>query len=235
MTCPIRSIVSLMKGQSSHILQRKAWAVRACYPLLWLVARAHRLTIEGPEHLPREGPALLLAKHRATRDSLLLSWALYSETGRQANYLMKYGAAGLPPRLLEALGGIPVIRAKDILRAGAGVARRDCLRKARRMQQQALAYVRWLYAQGELVLIYPEGMFYPRRLGPLNPGGVCQVFELAHQKGFSVPVLALGISYHPRTVIRVGVSHDPLTYAALSTFVSVLRKDLARLSALPPD
>jgi 1-acyl-sn-glycerol-3-phosphate acyltransferase len=103
------------------------------------------------------------------------------------------------------------------------------------MQQQALDYVRWLYAQGELVLIYPEGMFYPRRLGPLNPGGIRQVFELAHQKGVSVPVLALGIRYRPRTIIQVGEPHDPLTYAAFSTLIADLREELARLSALPPD
>jgi 1-acyl-sn-glycerol-3-phosphate acyltransferase len=221
-----------MNRRSPYTLRRKDWAVRACLPLLWLVARAQRLTVQGGEHLPRRGPALLLAKHRATRDSLLLSWALYKTTGRRANYLMKYGAAGVPPRLLEALGGVPVIRAKDVLRQGDRQARRAHLNKARAFQQQTMAYVAWLYAQDELVVIYPEGMFYPDRLGPLNVGGVRQLYDLAHSTGRRIPVLPIGLRYSPRALINVGPPHDPLAYAALPPLVAALRTDIARLSGL---
>ena len=62
----------LMTPQQSDlfVLRRKAWVVNLSKPVTKLVSFYHRVTVDGVENLPRQGPALLLVKHRATRDSI---------------------------------------------------------------------------------------------------------------------------------------------------------------------
>ncbi len=219
-------------------LRRKPWAFRLCLPLLRLVSGYHRLAVEGAAHLPQQGPGLLFVKHRATRDTLLLSWLLYRETGRMGNYLMKYRAAGLPPQLMEALGAIAVIRPKDVLRLANRAERRARLEKARAMQQRAMDYVAWLYAQGELVIVYPEGMFYPQRLGPIQTGSVRHVLTIAQQTGTRIPIIPIGIAYErlnaprSRAFFRIGDPYDPAAYPSLASLVDALKTQLRTLSHL---
>jgi 1-acyl-sn-glycerol-3-phosphate acyltransferase len=206
--------------------------------LLRLASAYHHLVIDGAAHLPQHGPGLLFVKHRATRDTLLLSWLLYRETGRMGNYLMKYRAAGLPPQLMEALGAIAVIRPKDVLRLANRAARRARLEEARAMQQRAMDYVAWLYAQGELVVVYPEGMFYPQHLGPVQTGSVRHALTVAQQKGMTIPIIPIGIAYEhiniprSRAFFRIGAPYDPAAYPSLASLVDALKTQLRILSHL---
>ncbi|MGC9400028.1 MAG: 1-acyl-sn-glycerol-3-phosphate acyltransferase [Anaerolineae bacterium] len=225
--------------KDEHCLRRRAWAVHLCRPLLALVAACHRLTVVGGERLPREGAALLVVKHRATRDSLLLSWILYRQTGRMASYLMKRGAAGLPPRLLEALGGVPVIRPQDVLRLKTRAQRRAHLEAARRLQQQALDYVARLYAHGELVVVYPEGAFYPYTLGPLQTGCLRHAYDLARRDDLDIPLIPIGLAYErpqgrrPQAIFRVGRACAPQAFPTFPDLLATLKTQLSALSAPP--
>lgn len=219
-------------------LHRKPWLVRAGMPLLACIARCHRIRVEGAGRLPREGPALLLVKHRATRDTLLLAWLLHRYTGRTANYVMKHGAAGLPPRLMEAFGGVPVIRAKDILRLRSRAAREALLARAQAREREVRAYLARLYARDELVVVYPEGMFYPHRLGPLDGGAVRQLFSLEATSALTVPIVPIGTVYaHPNrpcspATFRVGSLQYARDYPSSSAMMAALRAQLAALSGL---
>ena len=71
------------------VLRRKKWVIPLCRPLLELVFLYHRITVEGADNLPRQGPALLLVKHRASRDTPLMAMVLHRYTQRGANYFMK--------------------------------------------------------------------------------------------------------------------------------------------------
>jgi 1-acyl-sn-glycerol-3-phosphate acyltransferase len=218
-------------------LHRRPWLLALARPLLHLVAGYHRLEVQGGEFLPQRGPALLLVKHRATRDSLLLSHLVRRHAGRDANFLAKYGAAGLPLPLVEALGGVPVLRAKDVLRAGDRAARRAALERARAHNRRALDYVAWLYERGELVVAYPEGMFYPNRLGPLDTGAITQAHTLARQR-FPLSIIPLGTEYEtsrglrPKVWFRVGTPLDPREFASVPPLVRELEGQLRRLSNL---
>lgn len=212
--------------------------MRAWMPLLACIARCHRIRVEGTDRLPREGPALLLVKHRATRDTLLLAWLLHRHTGRTANYVMKQGAAGLPPRLMKAFGGVPVIRAKDVLRQRSRAAREALLARAQAREREVRAYLAWLYAQDELVVVYPEGMFYPHRLGPLDGGAVRQLFSLEATSPLTVPIIPIGTVYaHPnrlcsQATFRVGSLQHARDYPSSSAMMAALRAQLAALSGL---
>ncbi len=221
-----------MNSEKGCTLGRTPWLFHVFRPLLALVSLYHRVVLRGDEHLPREGPALLLLKHRATRDTLLFSRLLYRRTGRMANYLMKYGAAGLPSGLMEAFGAVPVIRARDILRLEGRAARSARLQEARLRKQQAFDYVAWLYAQGELVVVYPEGRFCPHSLGPLDPSAVQHAFRLAQETDLNLPIVPVGIDYEDlhrpgsRVLFRVGRPHLPQHYASPRALLVELRRFL---------
>jgi 1-acyl-sn-glycerol-3-phosphate acyltransferase len=149
-----------MLMSDKFVLRRKAWVMRIFLPLLRVVAFYHRLVVEGADYLPRQGPALLVVKHRATRDTLLLSLILYRFAHRSGNYLMKGKPSSIFNGILEAAGGIKVIRPKDIHRLESRAAQKAYLEQARDLNQNALDYAAWLYIQGEIVVTFPEGMFY---------------------------------------------------------------------------
>jgi 1-acyl-sn-glycerol-3-phosphate acyltransferase len=221
-----------MNSEKGFTLHRKPWLFHVFRPLLALVSLYHRVVVRGDEHLPREGPALLLLKHCATRDTLLFSRLLYRRTGRMANYLMKYGAAGLPTGLMEALGAVPVIRARDILRLEGRAARSDRLQEARRRKQQAFDYVAWLYEQGELVVVYPEGRFCPHSLGPLDPSAVQHAFRLAQETDLAVPIVPVRIDYEDlhrpgsRVLFRIGGPRHPQNFSSPRALLVEVRRFL---------
>jgi 1-acyl-sn-glycerol-3-phosphate acyltransferase len=139
-------------------------------------------------------------------------------------------------RLVAALGGIGVIRPKDVLRLPDRERRRSVLQRARRLNRQALNYVGELYTQGELVVIYPEGMFYPTRLGPLHLGALRQIRDLAPQ--CEVSIVPVGIEYESlhrpraRAYVRFGAPLSIANYSELDVLSDLLKEQLRTLSGL---
>ncbi len=108
----------------------------AFYPGSWLLARWRA---EGLEHLPEQGPALLVANHISYLDPLYTA-VFVNRRGRIPRFLAKSDLWKVPVfrRILRATGQIPVQRDS----ADAQVSLRD-----------AIAALR----QDKVVVIYPEG------------------------------------------------------------------------------
>ena len=172
-------------------LRRVGWLTK----LITLSARAalfyHRLKVEGSQNLPTEGPALLLPKHRAYRDILAEGVILYRLTRRQGNYVMKVGLYGV----LELLGGVKIVRPKDIRRIKSREARRARIQWAREKNRETLNYLSWLYEQGELVVSHPEGMRYQGTMGPLQREIIDHLLATEERLGARIPVLPIGLQY----------------------------------------
>jgi 1-acyl-sn-glycerol-3-phosphate acyltransferase len=222
----------------SFVLRRQEWVVALSRPVVKMISLYHRVSVSGAENLPRQGPALLLVKHRATRDSLLLSKILYKYTGRAGNYLMKGKAGGWQNGLLEALGGIKVVRPKDIRRLKDRAEKKAYLAEAREFNQHAYDYVTWLYTQAEVVIAYPEGMFFGNRLGPLQTGIITHTLEVEVEHGLSIPLIPIGIEYEnlarPRSGVyfRIGPPFYATSYDTPPSLIDHLQQQLAQLSGL---
>jgi len=97
-----------------------------------------RLDVEGVEHIPAEGPAIVVANHRSYFDPLALGMA-YARRGRPVRFLAKRELFDAPVvgQFVRAMGGIPVDRAtgsdEPLLAAAAAL------------------------AAGELVAVLPQG------------------------------------------------------------------------------
>ena len=173
--------------------------------------RYHRLAVEGGHNLPCEGPALILPKHCAYRDILLEGVLLYRLTRRYANYIMKVGLW----EILEWMGGVKVVRPKDIRRIADREQRRAEIRRARAANQQMQGYLDGLYQCGELVVSHPEGMRYQDKLGPLQKEVVEHLIQAEERLEMRVPLIPIGLEYdsYARPGARVYFRVDEPLYA----------------------
>ena len=161
-------------------LASASWASRAFYQLgrglsVGFCRLYMRLTVEGLEHVPAEGPFLLAPVHRSNMDILIAAVA----TRRRMRYmgkdsLWKHPAAG---RVLSALGGFPVSR---------DVADREALERCMEVLRA-----------GEPLVLFPEG---ERKNGPivqpLKDGAAYIAMKTA------VPIVPVGIGGSERVMPR---------------------------------
>ncbi len=141
----------------------------------------YRMETEGTEGLPRNRAFLLLPKHQCWQDIPLIAVA----TPRPLYYMAKHELFlnPLADRLLKLQGGIPLNR-RQPLRS------RDAIR----------AMIRFLN-EGEGVVVFPEGAYYPNRMGP-GKGGILKLII----SRLALPLVPVGISYHkraPKTYVKI--------------------------------
>ncbi|MCP9849000.1 1-acyl-sn-glycerol-3-phosphate acyltransferase [Cyanobium sp. Morenito 9A2] len=135
------------------------------------------LTVLGPEHLPHNGPVLLAPTHRARWDALLLSsFAGQRVSGRHCRFMVTLTEMqGLQGWFLTRLGCFPVDQGRP------GTA--------------PLRYAVDLLAQGQQVVMFPEGHIRrtdePIRLHQ----GLARLAVLARSQGLDVPVVPVGLGY----------------------------------------
>ena len=111
------------------------WALKVVLTPLFLLA--FRVRVEGRQHVPRRGPAILAANHQSFCDSLFLPLAV----PRKVTYLAKaeYFDDRRTAWFFRAVGQIPI-------RRGGG-----------RPAERALATAREALGEGRVLALYPEG------------------------------------------------------------------------------
>ncbi|HLE58840.1 MAG TPA: lysophospholipid acyltransferase family protein [Candidatus Limnocylindria bacterium] len=156
--------------------------------LLWFVGPAR---IEGAEHLPRSGPAIIIANHCSLMDPPMLGWATGHQVGRVVHFMAK-----VEMRRWPVIGWLARNAGVFFVRRGEG---------DRAAQRVALEHL----AEGRLIGIFPEGTRNPD--GALiegKPG----VALLAMRAG--VPIIPVGITGTARR--RRGplrwLSREPITF-----------------------
>ena len=107
------------------------------YPIVWLVGRRR---FQGLEHMPAEGPALVVANHLSHLDPVFTAVFVH-RAGRIPRFLAKASLWNVPllGRILRQTAQIPVPRASADMR------------------QQSLRAAGTALAEGKIVVIYPEG------------------------------------------------------------------------------
>jgi putative phosphoserine phosphatase/1-acylglycerol-3-phosphate O-acyltransferase len=190
-----------------------------------------RLTFEGLENIPDEGPAILASNHRSYFDPVALAFA-FARRHRPVRFLGKREVfdAPLVGQLARALGGIPVDRASG---------------SDGPLQDAAVAL-----GAGELVMILPQGTI-PRGPAFFEPElrGRWGAAKLAAMT--KVPVVPIGlwgtehvwprservprvwnVTSPPRVTVRVGA---PVTLALRSPSADTRRIMDAIADQLPPE
>jgi len=181
---------------------------RSSLGLLFAVRR------EGAHHLPETGGFVLLPKHQRWEDIPLLALAC----PRLLYYVAKTElfASALKRCIVTAMGGIPLDRQRPM-------ASRDHLRA----MKEALS-------SGEGIVVFPEGTYYPDRMG-CGRIGVVRVL-LSRIKGPFIPV---GIRYvrgswRTRVHIRFGEGLYGPPKSCSNDFADRMMREIAKLSGFDP-
>ena len=155
-------------------------------------ARFHPVRVEGLEHLPATGPAVICPKHQRWEDIVAVALALPPPL----HYIAKAElfVTPLQREFLRALGGVPVDRANP----------RATLSSFRQLLP--------LLQQKAYVVLFPEGTYVRGRVGEGKHRLIQMILKL--QAGHNLPPLPfvpVGLSYvaSPRSsewqvVVRVG-------------------------------
>lgn len=140
--------------------------------LAWvLVKTLYRLRLEGTDHIPQDGPALIVANHVSFADAVILMGA----TPRPIRFVMDHRIFKTPLLgfIFRHSGAIPIAPAKE---------------DPERLEQ-AFIRIDQALAEGELVGIFPEGAITrDGEMQPFRPG----VTRILHTQ--PVPVIPMGLS-----------------------------------------
>jgi 1-acyl-sn-glycerol-3-phosphate acyltransferase len=194
------------------VIDSASWlALRALARLA--VSRRVRLTVEGLEHVPADGPLLIASRHY---HHLLDALVLLTAVPRPAHFLVALdwvdGPAGR--RLMEtacrAARWPVILRAGELERpggGGGGGGRRPAYAPAEapRYLRRGLRDAQALLRAGRALIVFPEG--YPR-IDPARPGrpapgdallpfapGAVRLAALAGGGGAEVPLVPAGLAY----------------------------------------
>ncbi|MEW6664226.1 MAG: lysophospholipid acyltransferase family protein [Thermodesulfobacteriota bacterium] len=195
-----------MGGQQSFLLRLTRIAARSILSIFF------RLRVEGLSHLPAKGGFVLLPKHQRWEDVPLLGLAAQ----KPLHYVAKQELFlnPLSRSFMTSLGGIPLNRKRPL------------------QSRPFLKLVLELLREGEGIVVFPEGTYYPEVMGPLRKGLIRMI-----RNRVPVPFVPVGIRYErkgrPRLVrIAFGrpITGDPEVDE--EAFFAAVMGEIARLSAL---
>jgi 1-acyl-sn-glycerol-3-phosphate acyltransferase len=143
------------------------------------LGRWFALQVEGLEHLPARGPAIICPKHQRWEDIPVIGTALPPPL----NYIAKAELFRQPlvRELLGAWGGVPVDRQNP----------RATLSSFKRLLP--------LLAEGASLVLFPEGTYFVGRVGPGKYRLIQLLLKLQGQDGLGfLPFVPVGVAYEPR-------------------------------------
>lgn len=191
----------------------QTWILRGFRPWVRaIMGLRFKIQIDCLENLPATGPAVLLPKHQRWEDIPLLYLALL----KPLYYVAKQELFKNPlaHRAFEALGGIPLNRASPL--------------HSRRSLRRCVN----LLNSGNQLVLFPEGTYFPGKMGPGRWGMVRFL-----QRHLAPPFIPIGIHYRtgrPRThvLIRIGRPRCKPAHQTEGRFHQKLVQDIAQLSNL---
>ena len=135
--------------------------------------------MEGLEHLPARGPAIICPKHQRWEDIPVIGMALPPPP----HYIAKVELFRQPVvrELLGAWGGVPVDRQNP----------RATLSSFRRLLP--------LLTKGAFIVVFPEGTYFTGRVGPGKHRLIQLLLKLQGQEGLGfLPFVPVGVAYEAR-------------------------------------
>lgn len=143
------------------------------------LGRFFTLQVEGLEHLPAPGPAIICPKHQRWEDIPVIGMALPAPP----HFIAKVELFQQPVvrELLGAWGGVPVDRQNP----------RATLSSFRRLLP--------LLTKGAFIVVFPEGTYFKGRVGPGKHRLIQLLLKLQGQEGLGfLPFVPVGVAYEPR-------------------------------------
>ena len=184
-------------------------------------ARLHPLRVEGLEHLPPSGPAVICPRHQRWEDILVVGLALPPPL----YYIAKAElfVTPLQRQFLRGLGGVPVDRQNP----------RATLSSFRQLLP--------ILQQKAYVVLFPEGTYVTDRVGPGKHRLIQMLLKLQERNGLGpLPFVPVGISYDAPhrswewgVKVRIGRPLSPPGSGQAPVFTETIMEEIARLCQRP--
>jgi 1-acyl-sn-glycerol-3-phosphate acyltransferase len=195
------------------VLGRKKWLFRGTKSVSRvLLSPFFCIEIQGEENLPRDSAFILLPKHQRWEDIPILGVA----SPNPLYYVAKYELFLNPLSgwFLRSVGGIPLNRNRPL--------------ESRRSIRAMIEFLK----NGEGVVVFPEGTYYPDKMGPGRVGIIRVILSR-----LTLPFIPLGINYSdqgPRTLVRLRFGKPLLVDPEMppNAFLEQMMGQIAELSAL---
>ena len=181
----------------------------------------YRIKVEGRENIPAAGPAILLPKHQFWTDIPIMGLAAW----RPMNFIAKQELFVYPGvrHFISALGGVPIHRLNPV----------KSLRSFR--------YVEQLLKQGEFIVLFPEGTYYPHTVGRGKHRFVERILRTQEKAGWhgdrALPFIPVGIRYDEKKFrtevhVKIGRSIYSKGESGAEEFTRWIMEEIAELSGL---
>jgi 1-acyl-sn-glycerol-3-phosphate acyltransferase len=177
--------------------------------------------VEGLEHLPASGPAVICPKHQRWEDIIALAVAMPPPL----YYIAKAELFVTPfqREFLRAIGGVPVDRQNP----------RATLSSFRQL-------LPILQKQAHIVL-FPEGTYVPGGVGPGKHRLIQMILKLQERNGLGpLPFIPVGLTYEPQpqssgwaVQVRVGKALSTPEAAQAPALTQALMAEISRLCQEP--
>jgi len=194
------------------------------------IGRVFTVRVEGLEHLPARGPAIICPKHQRWEDIIAVGVALPPPL----YYIAKAElfVTPLQREFLRALGGVPVDRQNP------------------RATLSSFRQILPLLQQKAYIVLFPEGTYFKGRMGPGKHRLVQMILKLQEQNGLPpFPFVPVGLSYEeiPRSsgwsvTVRVGTPLSAPGAKQAEGLTQAIMEKIARLcqgrqplAAVPPE
>ncbi len=179
------------------------------------LGRFFRLRVEGLEHLPASGPAIICPKHQRWEDIPMVGAAL----PLPLHYIAKAELFQYPfiRELLGAWGGVPVDRQRP----------RATLSSFKRLQP--------LLEQGACIVLFPEGTYVRGGVGPGKHRLIQLLLKLQGQNGLRpLPFFPVGLTYRAcalgyQAEVKVGPPLSAPDHRQAPALTQSLMEQIARL------
>lgn len=134
---------------------------------------------------------VLLPKHQSNWDIILEGMLLKETIGRYGHYVMKDSL----PKFFEYLGGIPVLRARDLLKIKDKEERRAYTLAAREKSNRKDEMVINLLANEEIYVCHVEGKRYYQQSSKIPLKNINALLNIQKEVGRPIPFIPLDIKY----------------------------------------
>jgi 1-acyl-sn-glycerol-3-phosphate acyltransferase len=207
--------LSLRRSDFLHFLIRSV----GCF----IFRIVYRLDIEGRENLPAAGTAVILPKHQYWSDVPIVGIALW----RPASYIAKQELFVYPlvRQFITLLGGVPIDRLKPV------------------RSLDSFRYVEHLLNEGDFIVLYPEGTYYPGCMGRGKHRFIRRLLDFqeknGRREGRAIPFVPMGIRFAEgnfRAVVKVRIGKPLFAREGqdAAAFTDLIMERIAELSGLLP-
>ncbi len=139
----------------------------------------------------KNGPAIILPKHRSYVDGLLSAYYIKTKTKRYCSFFAK----STLPSWLESVGGIKFVTRKDFEKLSEKIGREKAKQIAKQINRESYAKIEDYLQNNELIIMFPEGKINAKKMSKLNINPFKYFEQMQEKLSTPISLVPAGLEY----------------------------------------